>query len=106
MTALTNQPLCRKINCFKPARPANADRKIREINRVQQHGTSATKTNTGQAASRKWRIIISAVITIAAGSAITGAYVLTSDQVAVVTADIYALFSGVVQQLGQFAGLE
>ena len=81
-------------------------RKIREITRVQQHGTGATNTKTVHAARRKWRKFISAVIAITAGSAIAGAYVLTSEHVAVVTADLYALFSGVVQQLGQLAGLK
>jgi hypothetical protein len=81
-------------------------RKIREITRVQQNGTSSTGTETGRAARPKWRKIISAVIALAAGSAIAGAYVMMPDQMAVVSADIYALFSGVVQQLGQLTGLK
>ena len=81
-------------------------RKIREITRVQQDGPSASETETGRAARPKWRKIISAILAIAAGSAIAGAYVLMPDQMAVVSADIYALFSGAVQQLGQLTGLK
>ena len=81
-------------------------RKIREITRVQQDGPSATGTETGRAARPKWRKIISAILAIAAGGAIAGAYVMMPDQMAVVSADIYALFSGVVQQLGQLTGLK
>ena len=81
-------------------------RKIREITRVQQDGPSATGTETGRAARPKWRKIISAILAIAAGSAIAGAYVMMPNQMAVVSADIYALFSGVVQQLGQLTGLK
>ena len=81
-------------------------RKIREITRVQQDGPSASGTETGRAARPKWGKIISAVVAIAAGSAIAGAYVLMPDQMAVVSADIYALFSGAVQQLGQWTGLK
>ncbi len=81
-------------------------RKIREITRVQQDGPSATGTETGRTARPKWRKIVSAVLALAAGSAIAGAYVLMPDQMAVVSADIYALFSGVVQQLGQLTGLK
>lgn len=81
-------------------------RKIREITRVQQHGTGTTETKTSRSVRRKWRKIIPAVIAIAAGSAIAVAYVLTPDQVAMVGADIYALFSGVVQQLSHLVGLE
>ena len=81
-------------------------RKIREITRVQQDGPSASGTETGRAARPKWRKIISAILAIAAGSAIAGAYVLMPDQMAVVSADIYALFSGAVQQLGQLTGLK
>lgn len=81
-------------------------RKIREITRVQQDGPSARETETGRAARPKWRKIISAILAIAAGSAIAGAYVLMPDQMAVVSADIYALFSGAVQQLGQLTGLK
>jgi hypothetical protein len=81
-------------------------RKIREITRIQQDGPSASGTETGRAARPKWRKIISAILAIAAGSAIAGAYVLMPDQMAVVSADIYALFSGVVQQLGQLTGLK
>jgi len=80
-------------------------RKIREITRVQQDGPSARETETGRTARPKWRKIISAILAIAAGSAIAGAYVLMPDQMAVVSADIYALFSGAVQQLGQLTGL-
>ena len=81
-------------------------RKIREITRVQQDGPSVIGTGTGRAARPKWRKIISAVIALAVGSAIAGAYVLMPDQMAFVSADIYALFSGVVQQLGQLTGLK
>ena len=81
-------------------------RKIREITRVQQDGPSASETETGRAARPKWRKIISAILAIAAGSAIAGAYILMPDQMAVVSADIYALFSGAVQQLGQLTGLK
>jgi len=81
-------------------------RKIREITRVQQDGPSASGTETDRAARPKWRKIISAILAIAAGSAIAGAYVLMPDQMAVVSADIYALFSGAVQQLGQLTGLK
>ena len=81
-------------------------RKIREITRVQQDGPSVTGTGTVRAGRPKWRKIISAVIALAVGSAIAGAYVLIPDQMAVVSADIYALFSGVVQQLGQLTGLK
>lgn len=81
-------------------------RKIREITRVQQDGPSARETETGRAARPKWGKIISAVVAIAAGSAIAGAYVLMPDQMAIVSADIYALFSGAVQQLGQLTGLK
>jgi hypothetical protein len=81
-------------------------RKIREITRIQQDGPSASGTKTGRAARPKWRKIISAVLAVAAGSAIAGAYVLMPDQMAIVSADIYALFSGVVQQLGQLTGLK
>ena len=81
-------------------------RKIREITRVQQDGPSASETETGRAARPKWRKIISAILAIAAGSAIAGAYVLMPDQMAIVSADIYALFSGAVQQLGQLTGLK
>ena len=81
-------------------------RKIREITRIQQDGASASGTETGRAARPKWRKIISAILAIAAGSAIAGAYVLMPDQMAVVSADIYALFSGAVQQLGQLTGLK
>ena len=81
-------------------------RKIREITRVQQDGPSASGTETGRAARPKWRKIISAILAIAAGSAIAGAYVLMPDQMAIVSADIYALFSGAVQQLGQLTGLK
>jgi hypothetical protein len=81
-------------------------RKIREITRVQQDGPSASGTETGRAARPKWGKIISAILAIAAGSTIAGAYVLMPDQMAVVSADIYALFSGAVQQLGQLTGLK
>ena len=81
-------------------------RKIREITRIQQDGASASGTETGRAARPKWRKIISAILAIAAGSAIAGAYVLMPDQMAIVSADIYALFSGAVQQLGQLTGLK
>ena len=81
-------------------------RKIREITRIQQDGPSASGTETGRAARPKWRKIISAILAIAAGSAIAGAYVLMPDQMAIVSADIYALFSGAVQQLGQLTGLK
>jgi hypothetical protein len=81
-------------------------RKIREITRVQQDGPSASGTETGRAARPKWRKIISAILAIAAGSAIAGAYVLMPDQMAIVSADIYALFSGAVQQLGQLTGIK
>jgi TolA-binding protein len=81
-------------------------RKIREITRVQQDGPSARETETGRTARPKWRKIVSAILAIAAGSAIAGAYVMMPDQMAVVSADIYALFSGVVQQLGQLTGLK
>jgi len=81
-------------------------RKIREITRVQQDGPSASEAETGRAARPKWRKIISVILAIAAGSAIAGAYVLMPDQMAVVSADIYALFSGAVQQLGQLTGLK
>lgn len=81
-------------------------RKIREITRVQQDGPSATGTETGRTARPKWRKIVSALLALAAGSAIAGAYVMMPDQMAVVSADIYALFSGVVQQLGQLTGLK
>ena len=80
--------------------------KIREISRVQQDGPSATSTEKGRAARPKWRKIISAFIALAAGSAIAGAFVLMPDQMAVVSADIYALFSGVVHKLGQLTGLK
>ena len=81
-------------------------RKIREITRVQQDGPRALETETGRTARPKWRKIVSAILAIAAGSAIAGAYVMMPDQMAVVSADIYALFSGVVQQLGQLTGLK
>lgn len=81
-------------------------RRIREITRVQQDGPSASETETGRAARPKWGKIISAVSAIAAGSAIAGAYVLIPDQMAVVSADIYALFSGAAQQLGQLTGIK
>ena len=81
-------------------------RKIREITRVQQDGPSVREIETGRAVRPKWGKIISAVVAIAAGSAIAGAYVLMPDQMAVVSADIYALFSGAVQQLGQLTGLK
>jgi len=81
-------------------------RKIREITRIQQDSPSASGTETGRAARPKWGKIISAILAIAAGSAIAGAYVLMPDQMAVVSADIYALFSGAVQQLGQLTGLK
>ena len=81
-------------------------RKIREITRVQQDGPSATGTEKVRTARPKWRKIVSAVLALAAGSAIAGAYVLMPEQMAVVSADIYALFSGVVQQLGQLTGLK
>ena len=81
-------------------------RKIREITRVQQHGGSATGAKPGYATRRKWSKIIYIIIAIAAGSAIAGTYVLKPDQMAVVTADMHALFSGVVEQLGQWIGLE
>ena len=81
-------------------------RKIREITRVQQDGPSARETETGRVARPKWGKIISAVVAIAAVSAIAGAYVLMPDQMAIVSADIYALFSGAVQQLGQLTGLK
>jgi len=81
-------------------------RKIREITRIQQDGPSASGTETGRAARPKWSKIISAILAIAAGSAIAGAYVLMPDQMAIVSADIYALFSGAVQQLGQLTGLK
>ena len=50
--------------------------------------------------------IIYIIIAIGAGSAVASAYVLTPDQMAVVTADMHALFSGMVKQLGQLIGLE
>ena len=81
-------------------------RKIREITRVQQDGPSATGTEKVRTARPKWRKIVSAVLALAAGSAIAGAYVLMPEQMAVVSADIYALFSGAVQQLGQLTGLK
>ena len=81
-------------------------RKIREITRVQQHGGSATGAKPGQAPRRKWSRIIYIIIAIGAGSAIASAYVLRPDQMAVVTADMHALFSGMVEQLGQLIGLE
>ena len=81
-------------------------RKIREITRVQQHGGSATRQTRPKPSRRKWSRIIYIIIAIGAGSAIASAYVLRPDQMAVVTADMHALFSGMVEQLGQLIGLE
>ena len=107
MTALANQVTMLEEQLASNQRDLQTlIRKIREITRVQQQGTGATKTKTAQAPRRKWRKIISAVIAITAGSAVAGAYVLTTDQMAFVTADLYALFSGVVKQLVQLTGLE
>ena len=81
-------------------------RKIREITRAQQHGGSATGAKPGHAARRKWSKIIYIIIAIAAGSAIAATYVLKPNQIGVFTADLHALFSGVVEQLGWLIGLE
>ena len=81
-------------------------RKIREITRVQQHGGSATEAKPGHSARRKWIKIIYIIVAIAAGSAIAGTYVIKPEQMAIVTADMHALFSGLVEQLGQLIGLE
>ena len=81
-------------------------RKIREITRVQQHGGSATGAKPGHAARRKWSKIVYAIIAIAAGSAIASAYLLSPDQMGVVSADMHGLLNGVVKQLGQLTGLE
>ena len=80
-------------------------RKIREITRVQQHGGSATGAKPGHAARRKWSKIVYIIIAIAAGSAIAGIYLLKPGQIAFITADMLALFRGVLEQLGRLIGL-